>query len=293
MARHGTTKTQNRASRSTTARRRRLVGLGSGAGAVLAFGMGPWGFAPPARADIFDVVIDPIIQPLQQALTGVSDALAGIDPSVVLDSLAAVDPTAGLAALDLGTLVDPGSVGAGAADLVGSGAGVVAASATDPVAAIAASAADPSVDPLAAATSAATGSTDATGATAFDQWFNQDVYLPLHTDMENWINSQFGTRVDDFINNVSGHDLIGNGANGTAADPDGGNAGSWFGDGGAGDGPTGDGGNAGWIMGNGGNAGERHRRRGRRRSPPTPAPRRPRQTPPRRPQVTPPARGGG
>ena len=96
----------------------------------------------------------------------------------------------------------------------------------------------------------------ATTAAAHGEWFNDNVYVPLHTDMEDWINSQFGTRVDDFINTVSGHDLIGNGVDGTAADPDGGNAGLLFGDGGNGYGPTGDGGNAGWIMGNGGNAGE-------------------------------------
>ena len=81
------------------------------------------------------------------------------------------------------------------------------------------------------------------------------MYLPLHADMERWIDSPFGTRVDDFLNHISGHFLIGNGVDGTAADPDGGNAGLWFGDGGNGYGPTGDGGDAGWIMGNGGDAG--------------------------------------
>lgn len=41
-----------------------MVGLGSGAGAVLAFGLGPLAAAPPAHADEFDVIIDPIINSL-------------------------------------------------------------------------------------------------------------------------------------------------------------------------------------------------------------------------------------
>lgn len=87
------------------------------------------------------------------------------------------------------------------------------------------------------------------------QWFDVQVYDPLHAGMERWTDSPFGTRVDDFINHFAGQDLIGNGADGTAASPDGGDAGLWFGDGGDGYGPTGDGGDAGWIMGNGGDAG--------------------------------------
>ena len=94
-------------------------------------------------------------------------------------------------------------------------------------------------------------SSDATGAA----WFTDYVYLPLHTDLDNWINSPLGGQVDGFINEVSGQYLIGNGADGTAADPNGGNGGLWFGDGGDGYGPSGDGGNAG-LFGNGGNAGD-------------------------------------
>jgi len=41
-----------------------VVGLGSSAGAVLAFGLGPLAAAPPAHADEFDVIIDPIINSL-------------------------------------------------------------------------------------------------------------------------------------------------------------------------------------------------------------------------------------
>ena len=55
---------RNQRSGRATARRRRVVGLGGGAGAVLAFGMGPLGGAPTAHADEFDVIIDPIINAL-------------------------------------------------------------------------------------------------------------------------------------------------------------------------------------------------------------------------------------
>ncbi|WP_396879155.1 PGRS repeat-containing protein, partial [Mycolicibacter heraklionensis] len=95
-------------------------------------------------------------------------------------------------------------------------------------------------------------------ATAFlDQWF----YEPLHDGLQQWITSPFGAQVDDFINQLSGQFLIGNGADGTLQNPDGGNGGLWFGDGGAGFDGTGqgvaggDGGDAvGWI-GNGGAGG--------------------------------------
>ncbi len=191
----------------------------------------------PAHADVFDLIIDPIIQPLQDAMTGVTDALAGLDPSAGLDSVAGLDPSAGLDLGGLGSvysaLVVPADAlpAAGVADGDGVGAAASGVSSSDSLAGLA--------------------SWDAQ-ATA---WFNEFVYLPLHTGMEDWINSPLGGQVDGLINQVSGEDLVGNGVNGTVTDPDGGNAGSLFGDGGSGYGPTGDGGNAGLIVGNGGNGG--------------------------------------
>lgn len=41
--------------------RRRVIGGGSVAGAVLAFGMSPWAAAPAANADIEDLIIEPVI----------------------------------------------------------------------------------------------------------------------------------------------------------------------------------------------------------------------------------------
>lgn len=90
----------------------------------------------------------------------------------------------------------------------------------------------------------------------------QYVYDPLHTDLENWINSSAGQQIDGYLNQISGEFLIGNGAAGTAADPNGGAGGLWFGDGGSGYDETanagiagGNGGAAGWF-GNGGDGGD-------------------------------------
>lgn len=78
---------QKRRSDRDKARRRRSIGLGGSAGAFLAFGLGPMAAAPPAHADEFDVIIDPIVNSI---LGSVTDSMAG------LDALIGVDPTAGL-----------------------------------------------------------------------------------------------------------------------------------------------------------------------------------------------------
>ena len=63
---------------------------------------------------------------------------------------------------------------------------------------------------------------------------NQYIYLPVNTDMQSWISSALGTRIDDDINDLFGSLVIGNGAAGTAEHPDGGDGGWLFGDGGSG-----------------------------------------------------------
>ena len=80
--------------------------------------------------------------------------------------------------------------------------------------------------------------------------FQQYVYDPLHAGAESWINSSFGEQVDHLLNTVSGQFLVGNGADGTAMDPNGGDGGLWFGDGGNGW----DSDQAGYAGGNGGDA---------------------------------------
>jgi endoglycosylceramidase len=91
--------------------------------------------------------------------------------------------------------------------------------------------------------------------------FQQDIYDPLHTGVESWINSAFGEQVDQLINTVSGQFLVGNGADGTQLDPDGGVGGLWFGDGGNGWDSSqagfegGSGGDALGFFGNGGDGG--------------------------------------
>ena len=104
-----------------------------------------------------------------------------------------------------------------------------------------------SFDPTFTADSAAT----AAAAPDFSELFNQFVYTPTHTALEDWITSNLGHQVDAFINSAAGSFVIGNGASGTEADPDGGAAGWLFGDGGPGWNST----EAGVAGGNGGAAG--------------------------------------
>lgn len=113
-----------------------------------------------------------------------------------------------------------------------------------------------------------------------------DFYTALHNATQQWIDSPLGGQVNGVINLLFGSTVIGNGADGTEAHPDGGPGGWLFGDGGAGwdsttDGVAGghggaaglfgdggdgghggtgaaggDGGAGGWLMGNGGNGGD-------------------------------------
>jgi endoglycosylceramidase len=91
--------------------------------------------------------------------------------------------------------------------------------------------------------------------------FQQDVYDPLHLDVQSWITSSFGEDVDQMINTAAGQFLIGDGAAGTPLDPDGGPGGLWLGDGGAGWNSDqagiagGSGGDAVGFFGNGGDGG--------------------------------------
>jgi len=58
---------RNRRSRNAKARRR-VVGLGGGAGAMLAFGLSPLAALPAAHADEFDVIVDPIVNAISGSL---------------------------------------------------------------------------------------------------------------------------------------------------------------------------------------------------------------------------------
>ncbi|WP_431233017.1 PGRS repeat-containing protein [Mycolicibacterium psychrotolerans] len=90
--------------------------------------------------------------------------------------------------------------------------------------------------------------------------FQQVIYTPLHVVVQAWITSEIGRQVDDFINSAAGSYVIGNGADGTEADHNGGAGGWLLGDGGAGWNSTeagvsgGAGGRAG-ALGNGGTGG--------------------------------------
>uniref|UniRef100_UPI000F62E63F cellulase family glycosylhydrolase n=2 Tax=unclassified Mycobacterium TaxID=2642494 RepID=UPI000F62E63F len=113
-----------------------------------------------------------------------------------------------------------------------------------------------------------------------------DPYAGLYSLAEKWIDSEFGSQVNSVINQIFGSTVIGNGADGTEANPNGGAGGWLFGNGGAGWNSTtdgvagghggaalgilgnggaggdggagavgGDGGAAGWLFGNGGDGG--------------------------------------
>ena len=58
----------------------------------MAAAMSPLAAAPTARADILDVVVDPIINRLQQAVAGVTDAVSAILPSAAVDVFAGIVP---------------------------------------------------------------------------------------------------------------------------------------------------------------------------------------------------------
>ncbi|WP_197507570.1 potassium-transporting ATPase subunit KdpA, partial [Mycobacterium sp. ACS4331] len=86
------------------------------------------------------------------------------------------------------------------------------------------------------------------------QIVNWLIYQPIHAiGQQFWIVSPIGSGIAGLINTISGQYLIGNGADGTIDNPDGGDGGRWFGDGGDGyDGVAagvagGNGGDAGWI----------------------------------------------
>ena len=106
-------------------------------------------------------------------------------------------------------------------------------------------------------------STASSNPVTTDGFVQQYIYDPIHTGIEDWINSTAGQQVDAFINQFApnGEIFIGNGADGTsAADPNGESV-LWFGDGGNGWNsteagiPGGAGGSAG-IIGDGGDGGE-------------------------------------
>ncbi|TXI50180.1 PGRS repeat-containing protein, partial [Mycolicibacter arupensis] len=74
--------------------------------------------------------------------------------------------------------------------------------------------------------------------TDFADWFQSDIYLPLHAAMQDWIESPFGSQINGLINPLFAFGgacgLVCNGVDGTETNADGGNGGWIFGDGGDG-----------------------------------------------------------
>jgi hypothetical protein len=95
MAGHRDTK-RNHRSRSAKARRR-VVGLSSGVGALLALGMTQLAAAPTAKADEFDAILDPIINSVTSSLGDLAAGSAAVPElgSVALgatESMSAASP---------------------------------------------------------------------------------------------------------------------------------------------------------------------------------------------------------
>ncbi|MBS9535617.1 YncE family protein [Mycobacterium sp. M1] len=124
------------------------------------------------------------------------------------------------------------------------------------------------LDSVVAASVHAAASVDASGSAAatdsLTQWYETNIYDPIHTWEQNWIDSAQGEAFDAQLNSEwqswGGQGmLIGDGTNGTQADPNGGAGGLWFGDGGNGWDSTiaGDPGGAGGVAydGDGGDGG--------------------------------------
>ncbi|MGH3562721.1 MAG: PGRS repeat-containing protein, partial [Mycobacterium sp.] len=223
MVRRRNVKVNRRAGEVRALKRGRGVGLGAAVGAFLAFGMTPLAIPPSARADVVDDVIDQVLAPFMDAATNTVDWDALLTPTAWDAFLAPVHWDA--------VFADLSAQGAGA----GSGG----------------------ADPAMLVPAPAVSDSSTPDLTAL---FEQFVYTPLHTGVQDWIHSDLGLQVDGFVNHAAGQFLIGDGAAGTAADPNGGAGGLWFGDGGAGYDSTqagvagGDGGAAGFF-GNGGDGG--------------------------------------
>src|SRR5581483_3233612 len=114
--------TSRRNQRSSTAktRRRQIAGWGTGAGAVLAFGLGPLASAPPAQADVFDVIIDPLINAIGGSMGSLVDPLASLGAIGGLDPFSTLDMsgiTSALPALEIPGL-DAAGTGASAASSI-------------------------------------------------------------------------------------------------------------------------------------------------------------------------------
>lgn len=188
---------------------------------------------------------------------------AQIGSAVLTGNLAALAPTTALAAA--GT----DEVSAAIAALFGDYAGEYQAAAAQAatyheqfVATLSASAA--SYASTEAAIVASIQGAAATLDTSLASGFQTLLYGPIHTAGNAWISSPYGQALDPIINGPTsmlfGRALIGHGAPGTAANPNGGAGGFLFGDGGAGYSatagvtPGGNGGNAG-LIGNGGPGG--------------------------------------
>jgi hypothetical protein len=259
-----------RKTRSRSARLRvcAVVGLPTTAGAFLAAAVSSVAPAPQAKADFgIDDLIMNLLDP--GVLAAAAEPAATLDLSTLLADLLNSTGVTDTTALAIPDLPDPGSVVAAAVDpgTVAAAAepASVAAAADLPPEAVAA-AADPAFDLsglLAFFGFVGTGQPD---SIAFADSFQEGLYQPVETFVQDWINSPLGQFVDGDVNSLfhTPSDVCGvicDGIAGTEADPTGGGGGLLLGDGGAGYDAAadpgmagGDGGSAG-LFGDGGDGG--------------------------------------
>jgi|GEM_PF-4843329 len=124
--------------------------------------------APSAKADILDLIIEPMIEPVVNALSSALNTVPGVDPLSASDSLAG---------LDLSSLADTAGLAPNSID---------AALTLPPM----------SADPL-TGVAAASGPFNLALASSD---FVQAIYLSLHTAGEDWINSPLGQFIDPYVN---------------------------------------------------------------------------------------------
>src|SRR5277367_116689 len=277
--RHAKRKTR---SRSAKLRVCAVVGVPTTAGAFLAAAVGSIAPAPQAKADFgIDDLIMNLLDP--GVLAAAAEPATTLDLSTLLADLFNGTGVTDATALAIPDLPDPGSVMAAAVDPAAVSAAVdvsdpgAVAAAAEPASAAAtaglppeavAAAADPAAFDLSGLLTflgfVGTGQPD---TVAFADSFQEGLYQPVHTFVEDWINSPLGQFVDSDINSLfhTPSDVCGvicDGVPGTEADPTGGGGGLLAGDGGAGydaaadPGMTGgDGGSAG-LLGDGGAGGD-------------------------------------
>ncbi|MCV7050796.1 hypothetical protein H7H82_09340 [Mycobacterium heidelbergense] len=212
-----------RSRNAKAARRGRVIGLGSAAGAFLTATITPMAAAPAAQAGVLDMIINPIIQPVMGAVGTAANA-----GTTAMNGIGA----GALAGLQAGALQGiTNSLNASAAAFQGVHSAALASitnSLTASAAAFNTGGLNTALEGLHASAAAALSggglSTAAANAAGNVQLNNlvyggfSNVYNMIYTAGQSWLVSPTGQQVDGILNApflyLFGRDLIGNGVNG-------------------------------------------------------------------------------